>query len=338
MRPRVQQRAPRLSPSPDALALGPRAAYLWGMSETSPPRRPAASSARPRVQVGDWSIVPLTDGTLRLDGGSMWGVVPKALWERMTPADADNTIELALRPFLARRDDQVVLIEVGIGGRWEAKWVEIYRIRRAQTLVDALAAEGVAPHEVTHVVASHCHFDHIGAQVVELDGELAPQFPGARHFAPAVEVEMAVNADHARRASYRAEDVQPIERAGLLETFTGSTEILPGLRAHVLGGHSDGVSVITLGEDEPGDTAIFWSDVVPTTHHVQPPYIMAYDIDVVRSFDVRSRWLRRASAEGWIGLFYHDADHAFGRIADAGRRYAFEPLDPPCASSPSARA
>jgi len=98
-----------------------------------------------------------------------------------------------------------------------------------------------------------------------------------------------------------------------------------GLRCHVLGGHSDGVSVITLNEDGAGETAIFWSDVVPTAHHIQPPYIMAYDIDVVRSFDVRSRWLERAAKEGWTGLFYHDVDHPFGRIAKVGRRFAFEP-------------
>jgi hypothetical protein len=93
----------------------------------------------------------------------------------------------------------------------------------------------------------------------------------------------------------------------------------------VLGGHSDGVSVITMNEGGKGDAAIFWSDVVPTTHHIQPPYIMAYDIDVVRSFDVRSSWLERAAKGGWVGLFYHDVDHPFGRIERAGKRYSFLP-------------
>ncbi len=298
------------------------------MADASAPHEASANShAGPAsVEVGDWRITALSDGSLRLDGGSMWGVVPKAMWQSMTPPDEDNTIELALRPFLAQRDDHNVVIEVGIGDRWDDKWRAIYRIRRETTLRDELAAAGVAPEDVTHVVASHCHFDHIGAQVVERDGVLVPQFPNARHFAPTVEVAMAKHADHARRASYRAEDVEPIESAGLLETFEGSRELLPGLRAHVLGGHSDGVSVITIGEQEEGDTAIFWSDVVPTTHHVQPPYIMAYDIDVVRSFDVRSDWLRRAAEGSWIGLFYHDADHAFGRVRRAGRRFEFEPL------------
>ena len=102
------------------------------------------------------------------------------------------------------------------------------------------------------------------------------------------------------------------------------TELLPGLTLHVLGGHSDGVSVVTL--EDAGETAIFWSDVVPTTHHVQPPYIMAYDIDVVRSFEVRSEWLARAADGGWTGLFYHDEEHAFGRVRRDGERYTVDVL------------
>jgi glyoxylase-like metal-dependent hydrolase (beta-lactamase superfamily II) len=94
----------------------------------------------------------------------------------------------------------------------------------------------------------------------------------------------------------------------------------------MLGGHSDGVSVVTINEDGDGDTAIFWADVVPTTHHIQPPYIMAYDIDVVRSFEVRSEWMERAAAGGWIGLFYHDVDFGFGRLEKDGRRFALEPI------------
>jgi glyoxylase-like metal-dependent hydrolase (beta-lactamase superfamily II) len=303
---------------------------------------PPASDAPPawtprRARAGEWELTALSDGFMRLDGGSMWGVVPKAMWGAWTPAAEDNTILMALRPFLARRrradgGDDVVVLEVGVGDRWAPKWRDIYRLLPTETLEGTLRAVGVEPEAVTHVVASHCHWDHVGAAVVERDGELRPRFPNARHLAPRVEVEMARHPDHARRGSDRAEDVEPLERSGLLETFgdergtPASFELLPGLRAHLLGGHSDGVSVITLNEDGEGDTAIFWSDVVPTAHHVQPPYIMAYDIDVVRSFEVRSEWLARAAQGGWIGLFYHDVDVAFARLAAEGKRYEVEPL------------
>jgi len=293
----------------------------------SAPASDVAPAWEPRsVEVGEWRITALSDGFMRLDGGSMWGVVPKNLWSKLTPAGEDNTILIALRPFLAERGDDKVVIEVGIGDRWEDKWRSIYHIQPTETLAGSLAACGVTPAEITHVVASHCHFDHIGAAVVEREGVLVPQFPNARFFAPKVEVEMAKHPDHARRGSYRADDIVPVEAAGLLETYEKHSELLPGLRAHVLGGHSDGVSVITLNELEEGGTAIFWADVVPTTHHAQPPYIMAYDIDVVRSFEVRSEWLARASEGGWTGLFYHDVDIPFAKLVKQGRRYEVEAI------------
>jgi len=288
---------------------------------------PVSGQPRPwqprSVQLGEWRITALSDGYLRLDGGSMWGVVPRALWERMTPPAADNTILLALRPFLLERGSEKVLIEGGVGDRWDEKWRRVYQLHRTTTLEQSLALCGVECEEITHVVLSHCHWDHCGALVVEREGELVPHFPRARHHAPRVEIRVAKRPGHARRASYRAEDVEPLERAGVLQGFSGEVELLPGLVAHELGGHSDGVSVITLGAG--ADAAIFWADVVPTTHHIQPPYIMAYDIDVVRSFEVRSQWLARAADGGWTGLFYHDPQHAFGRISRAGRRFTCEP-------------
>jgi len=247
------------------------------------------------------------------------------MWREWTPPASDHTILLALRPFLAVCGRDVVVIEVGVGQRWEEKWRRIYQILATETLAQTLKACGVSPEDVTHVVASHCHWDHIGAQVVGRAGKLEPLFPNARHFAPGIEIEIAQKPGHARAPSYRAEDIAPIEARGMLTPYTGVYEPVPGLRCHVLGGHSDGVSVITLNEDGPGETAIFWSDVVPTAHHIQPPYIMAYDLDVVRSFEVRSEWLARAADQGWLGLFYHDVDHPFGRIVRAGKRYGLAP-------------
>jgi len=197
---------------------------------------------------------------------------------------------------------------------------------RTPTLFAALRASGVEPEQVTHVIGTHAHWDHVGAWVVERGGKLEPAFPRAKHFLPRIEFDVAKRPGHARSGSYRAEDVEPIERAGNLELLAGSTEILPGLVLHVLGGHSDGVSVVTFDADAR-DGAIFWSDVVPTAHHVQPPYIMAYDLDVVRSYDVRSEWLARAAERRWTGLFYHDVDHAFGRLRREGKRYAVDVVE-----------
>jgi glyoxylase-like metal-dependent hydrolase (beta-lactamase superfamily II) len=301
------------------------------VKQVSSPAAAATAPYRPRrIQAGSWRVTALSDGFFRLDGGAMWGVVPKNLWASLTPPHADNTIRMALRPFLAERGADKVVIEVGVGQRWEEKWRRIYGLEPTTTLEQSLRACGVEPEQVTHVVASHCHWDHIGAAVVERNGQLEALFSKAKHFAPRIEIEMAKKPGHARKGSYRADDVTPLERAGRLEAYEGEFEVLPGLVAHPLGGHSDGVSVIVLdGEstDPQRPGAIFWSDVVPTTHHIQPPYIMAYDIDVVRSFEQRSAWLERAAGRGWTGLFYHDEHHAFGRIERDGKRYRLQVLE-----------
>jgi len=282
-----------------------------------------------RVEVGPWRVTALSDGTMRLDGGAMWGVVPKPIWERWTPPAADNTIEIALRPFLLERDGIKLVLEPGIGGHLAPKWARIYALARTRTLTDSLAELGLGLEEVTHVVASHAHFDHLGGCLArDASGALAPLFPAARHYVPRVELAAARSPDPARKGGYEPELVNALERAGVLEPYGDGDELVPGLLAHEAGGHSDGVCVLTLNEAGPGETAIFWADVVPTTHHIQPQYIMAYDLDVPRSFASRSRWLERAAGDGWLGLFYHDAEHAFGRVSVRAGRYHFEPRTP----------
>jgi glyoxylase-like metal-dependent hydrolase (beta-lactamase superfamily II) len=295
--------------------------------------------------VGPWQVTALSDGFFRLDGGSMWGVVPANLWRNMTPPADDNTIKLAARPFLLRRDEMVVVIEPGYGDRWESKWQGIYHMERTSSLQASLAANGISPADVTHVLATHCHWDHIGSIVVErggdsnTSGELVPLFPNATHRFPSIEVEMLKAQDHARKGSYRTEDLAAVEDAGLLETFDASAndgeagvELLPGLVMHTIGGHSDGSSLLVInpdGEAAPDgsrDTGVFWGDVVPTSHHIQPAFIMAYDIDVVRSFEQRSKWLARACAGNWLNFYYHDEHHAAARMTKPERRYVAEPV------------
>jgi glyoxylase-like metal-dependent hydrolase (beta-lactamase superfamily II) len=287
---------------------------------------PAASSDPlpyvPReVRVGRWRVTALLDGWIRLDGGAMWGVVPAPVWQPMTPPDGRNRILLALRPFLLRDGESTVILEPGVGDRWSPKELDRYSLLRVDTLETSLAAVGVAPEEVTHLVASHGHWDHIGAAVVEVDGALAPRFPNARMILPEAEAAMVRAADPVRRASYRPDDLLPLDRLGRVDTYCDGDELLPGLRGHVLGGHSPGSSVLTLDGDAGVPAAVFWGDVVPTTHHIQPPYIMAYDINAGLSYEVRAHWLARCADEGLLGLYYHDPDVAFAGLTRDGRRY-----------------
>lgn len=279
-----------------------------------------------RVEVGPWRVTALADGTMRLDGGAMWGVVPKPIWERLTPPAADNSIALALRPFLLEREGIKLVLEPGIGDHLDAKRARQHALVRERTLLGSLAELGLGSADITHVVASHAHFDHLGGCLARAaSGALEPLFPRARHRVPRAELAAARDPDPARRGGYEPELVAALERAGVLEPYGDGDELAPGLVAHEAAGHSDGVCVLTLNEAGPGETAIFWADVVPTTHHIQPRYIMAYDLDVPRSYRSRAHWLARAAEGGWLGLFYHDAEHAFGRLSVRAGRYHFEP-------------
>ncbi|PCH83150.1 MAG: hypothetical protein COB96_01070 [Planctomycetota bacterium] len=274
------------------------------------------------VQVGRFRIRALCESTFALDGGAMFGVVPRALWQKLTPVNDDHTIPLVCNAFLVEDGENVVLIEPGIGERWSDKYKTMYHIEHPDGgLAAVLKDAGRTPEEVTHVVMSHAHFDHIGA-VCGVDG--MPLFNNARHFLPEIEKNAVLNPDHFRRASYRCEDLKPVVDAGLLETFSGSCEVLPGLNIHELGGHSDGVSVVVI--EDAGTTACFWSDVVPTRNHVALPFIMAYDMDAEESFRVRSEWIERATSGDWIGMMYHDPEHAFLKFSFDGSRYAWSPL------------
>ncbi len=276
------------------------------------------------LELGGWTIRPLLEGRLRLDGGAMWGVVPKNLWAKLTPPAEDNTIHMACRSFLCERGAEKVLIEAGVGDRWDAKHTGIYHLDGGH-LGAALKEAGCDSASVTHAIGSHAHWDHIGGWVTGTDEEPRPLLPNARHHLARIEVERCLDNNHARKGSYRPQDLQPLIDAGLVDTFEGSAEIVPGLSVLEVGGHSDGVSVVMI-EGDDAQRAVFWADVCPTTHHVQPPYIMAYDIDVKRSFERRKELLRRSADEGWIGLFYHDADTPVARVVHDGRRFGVEPV------------
>ncbi len=283
------------------------------------------SAAVRKVQVGRFQITALRDREFALDGGAMFGVVPRVMWQKMTPVFDDHTIPLATTPFLVEFDDYKIIVEPGLGPRWSEKQQNMFRMdgSEGRDLLESLAATGVKPEQITHCLMSHCHWDHIGAVCGE-DGK--PVFVNAEHWAPAIEAQICLDPVHLRKASYRTEDLQPIADAGLLHTCEETQEILPGVSLHQLGGHSDGASVILFEDADSGETACFWGDIVPTRNHVHLPFIMAYDIHAEGSYQARKQWIPRAVQENWTCLLYHDPETPIGRFVDEGRRYGWQPL------------
>jgi len=258
----------------------------------------------------------------------MFGVVPRALWQKLEPADpADHTIPLATRPLLIEGAEcGPIVVEPGIGGRWDAKSKRIYRIEEKPTIAESLAERGLSPDDIRVVVLTHLHWDHAGAATIDDGhGRAIPQFRRARHVVPRVELEVCLSGDSLRRASYRKEDATALLDAALLDPFDGAElEVAPGVTVHSVGGHSDGVCVVTV--DGGGQRACFWSDVVPTRNHVHPLYLMAYDLNAAKSYEVRKPLIERAESERWINALYHDPLHAWVTFARDGEKWRAEPV------------
>ena len=277
---------------------------------------------------GDLELHPLSDGTFRLDGGAMFGVVPKPLWERRAPADERNRIRMGLRPLLVR-GERTLLIDAGIGDKMDEKSVEIYGIDRSHNLDHDLAALGLTRGDIDIVLASHLHFDHAGGFTVRADvpGGLAPAFPNATYIVRTAEWDDAMHPHERNRASYLAENFAPLAAAGCLRLMDGDGPIMPGVRVVRTGGHTMHHQMVVI--ESGGRTAVFTADLMPSAAHVDVPWIMGYDLYPMDTLAFKRGFVRDAIDRGYLIFFEHDPDIAAGYIRDENGRKRVEPrLEP----------
>jgi glyoxylase-like metal-dependent hydrolase (beta-lactamase superfamily II) len=275
------------------------------------------------MKFGDLELVALSDGFIRLDGGAMFGVVPKPLWQKRAPADDRNRIRLGLRPLLVR-GEQTMIIDAGIGSKMDAKSVDIYGIDRTRNLTHALEAAGVSPSDVDIVLASHLHFDHAGGFTTRTpDGAIVPTFPRARYVVRAAEWEDATHPHERNRASYLPENFLPLAEAGVLDLMAGDGPVMPGVRVLRSGGHTMHHQVVVI--ESGGRTAVFAADMIPTTAHVDDPWIMGYDLYPMDTLAFKRRFIREAIAREYLIFFEHDPDVAAGYIREREGRRMVEP-------------
>jgi glyoxylase-like metal-dependent hydrolase (beta-lactamase superfamily II) len=289
-----------------------------GMTPTSVAELPLVRT----VELGGVRLHALEAGLQRLDGGAMFGVVPKPLWERRIPPDERNRIPLALRCLLVETPDALVLVDTGIGNKEDERFREIYGVENpgAPTrLEDAIRAAGHTPEDVDIVINTHLHFDHAGGNTVrEPDGDIGPAFPRARHVVQRRELEFAGLPNERIRASYMAPNHEPITRAGLWDLVDGEAEIVPGVRVVPTPGHTPHHQSVLIGSE--GQTACFLADLVPTAAHLPLPWIMGYDLEPLVTLETKRGLLDRARAEDWLLVFEHDPVTPWGKLDPAQRR------------------
>ncbi|MCA9733995.1 MAG: MBL fold metallo-hydrolase [Deferribacteres bacterium] len=274
------------------------------------------------MQIGSFNISIVPDGQFRLDGGAMFGVVPKALWNKLNPADEHNRILLGLNCLLIEHDDEKILIDTGIGNKFDKKFASIYAIHREKTLLDKLNEKGIDRNDITHVLMSHMHFDHIGWNTLFDGDKLVPTFPNATYFTQKGEFEVANNPDARSRASYLPENWLPLLENKQLAFIHGTSEVLPGIESVVVGGHTAHNSIIKIDTGE--GIIVFLGDFIPTPSHLKTAYVMGYDLFPLELMKQKPGFLQQAADEKWLLVFEHAAEPTAGYISKDGNNWVLE--------------
>jgi methylmalonyl-CoA epimerase len=274
---------------------------------------------------GDLTLTTVHDGPFRLDGGAMFGVVPKPLWERLAPADDRNRIQMAMRPLLVESSWGRMLVDCGVGDKMPEKALDIYALDRTVHLDHALAERGLDAASIDFVLATHLHFDHFGGATMRGPQGLVPRFPNARYLIRDAEWEDATHPHERNRASYLQDDFVPLKPAGVVDFYTGDITVKPGVRVVRTGGHTGQHQIVYL--ESGGKTAVFTADLVPTTAHLQDPWVMGYDLFPMEAMAFKKRFLREAIDREYLVFFEHDPLVAAGFIRERdGKRWVEQVL------------
>jgi glyoxylase-like metal-dependent hydrolase (beta-lactamase superfamily II) len=280
--------------------------------------------------LGTFRLHALEAGLQRLDGGAMFGVVPRTLWEKRIPPDARNRIPLALRCLLIETPDALVLVDTGVGNKEDDKFHDIYGIENTGNptrLEDAIRAAGHRPEDIHVVISTHLHFDHAGGNTVrDPEGRIRPTFPQARYVVQRREYEFAALPNERVRASYMAHNYAPIADAGLWDFIEGEAEVVPGVRALPTPGHTPHHQSVLVQSE--GRTACFLADLVPTSAHLPLPWIMGYDLEPLVTLDTKRAILDRAQDEQWLLIFEHDPAVPWGHLKPGEKRPTLEEMEP----------
>lgn len=256
------------------------------------------------MRLGRFEIFFPTDGSFSLDGGAMFGVVPRVIWEKTNPPDSLNRVPLSLSSLLIKTGEANILVDTGVGERFDEKFKTNYAIDKKEGgLEAALSALGLGKGDIDIVVNTHLHFDHAGGNTAGWDGPV-PAFPHARYIVQKGELEAALNPNERTRASYRQGDFRPVMDAGLFELVEDEGVIADGVSVIKAPGHNENMQVVKVCSE--GHTAVFLSDLVPTATHLKYPYIAGYDLFPLETLKMKKKIIEQAAKERWLLVFCHD--------------------------------
>ncbi|MFT7618639.1 MAG: glyoxylase-like metal-dependent hydrolase (beta-lactamase superfamily II) [Planctomycetota bacterium] len=274
------------------------------------------------MKIGSYDLTAVEAGTMKLDGGAMFGSVPKALWQREHPADDSNCIQLSCRILMIKGKDRLLIVDSGMGDKWTAKERTIFGIAPDYPpLETALARAGFDPNDVTDVIITHLHFDHAGGLTRhDQDGNLTPAFPKAVHWLQSSNLENAKNPNPRERASYRSENFDFLEQVDL-RLLNGASEIAPGIDVFISNGHTQGMQLVRVSGKEGSVT--YCADLIPTASHVHGAYTMGYDINAGLLIEEKAKVLSEVMNDGGMLFFEHDPKGAMGGLKSDNRRIKF---------------
>jgi glyoxylase-like metal-dependent hydrolase (beta-lactamase superfamily II) len=275
------------------------------------------------LKLGNIEFHIVSDGHVLLDGGAMFGVVPRPLWEKKMPPDARNRITLSMNCLVIRASGKRILVETGAGGKMNAKWRDIYGLD-GPFLLDGLRSLDLRPEDIDVVVNTHLHFDHCGGNTRLEHDQIIPTFPNARYLVQEGELDHAMRPNERDQASYFPENFAPIAAAGMLSVIEGDHAVASGVDLIRVPGHTAHMQCVKLTGD--GRTAFFFADLVPTTTHLPLTWIMGYDLFPMTTLENKKRWIPEAIREGWMALFAHDALVPAAYLRDRNGNWEAEPV------------
>lgn len=265
------------------------------------------------MKLGRFEIYPITDGVLHLDGGAMFGVVPKTIWEKHHPPDGKNRIRLELGALLIKAQGYHILVDTGIGNKCSAKFCDIYGIERRPTIESSLQKHNVSSDDIALVINTHFHFDHAGGNTrKDASGRIYPTFSKASYFIQKGEWEAAMSPNERTKGSYLLENYEVLPDKASLTLLDGDAEILPGISVMRTPGHTAHHQAIFI--ESEGQKAIFLGDLIPTVTHIPLPYIMGYDLFPLTTLETKRALLEQAYEEHWLLIFQHDPNIRMGYL------------------------